>query len=148
MSYGQAKLPKSYGEPFLVEPANPAAGLGLSYAIPAGFLMEIKAVRLTFQSAAAVASRQIEINYYTAGAVMFLRSRCNFLQAANNTFNYNTWVGGPPIAAFIAGTTDYYFSIASATLAPAMEVRIEILSIQAADQLSAVKLFFMRFRDN
>lgn len=144
MAYGISKWIS--GEPYLAEPADPAAGNNLTYTIPAGYVMQVMSVRCTLATGAAVANRQVEINYYNAAPTMFIRNRSNFLHAANLTYNYNAWPGGPPIAAFIAGTTDYYFSISPAVLNPGYQLRIEVLSIQAADQLSTCKLFFLRFR--
>lgn len=145
MPYGQNKYPRDFGEPLLLEPANPGAGAGYSLVVPANCVYVIDSIRFTFVTSVTVANRQFEVGLYNAAAVLFLRQRSATVQAASLTRDWNCWTQGSPITP-ISAINEMSMPIDNSVVPAGCSVQLNFLNIQAADQLSAIKIYVRKFR--
>jgi len=126
------------GGPIVLSPANPAAGADLNYGIPNNFLLEIISIRFLFTADATVANRQVLLQI-TDGTTPIFSFATSYDSSASTTFIYYfSATGSTPTQ---KGDDKTETLPPNLLLPSTFEINTKINSLQAADQISAVRIF-------
>lgn len=119
--------------------ANPAAGANFSYPVPANTRMEILGVTLTLINDANVGNRLVQIHGYD-GTAAFQYGEASGVQVASATAYYSAAPNGGNLH---TAATDSIYCITLPSpfiLNYGDSLRSTICSIQAGDQISAIRI--------
>ena len=134
----QTQYPHDFGRPFVLRPANPAAGANFNQIVPANALWVIQSIYFIYDTAVAVANRNAQITISDAAGT-FIAFKTSYIQVASLTQTYSWYETGFDIAAAILTTI-------AAQLPPRFFIMpLEILGItvinkQGADQISDIMI--------
>jgi len=129
-------VPLEQGAPFVLRPANPAAGASLTIPVPAHARWRFEHVRFTLATAVGGAVRTPTFRANDATGV-FAQLEPNGTQAASLT---RTWhfMAQESFIIFTSGANIYTPMPPRFVLLPGMDLQILIQTIQAGDQISDV----------
>lgn len=145
-----APFPSTKGEPRQLSPADPAAGANFSVLVPAGGpgvgpveIWRPLMVRFNFVTAVAVANRYIR--FYVGRNLFISSTACtastNWRVGAQNQWNRALATGA------VSGQNYVEFPLPEIYCAAGFGIYSDIIAIQAADQLSALQIDLLVYRD-
>lgn len=132
-----------YGLPELVYGTSPAAGSDFSYSVDGSFFERLLSVHVRLVTSATVASREVVVSYEDAGGNRFALSGINTTVTASQTADYDFSVFTPEAVATVDASA--LVPLVGMLLLPTQVVKIHVVSVQAADQLSRIRFVRERF---
>lgn len=133
--------PYGYGRGYVdhLSPSQPAAGSGLTIALDPTFLFRPISVRFSVTTDANVANRFPSVDYTDPEGNVYLRNAAGLVLTASTTgqvFDFNI----QRTVAEWATNTDILAPLCDTFIPAGWQIRITLGSIQAADQISAVRI--------
>lgn len=129
----------SRAERDLVTIANPSAGAGLTFTVPAGYTLRPLAFHFRIVTDANVANRTVYVQFRDDGGVAFATMLAPVNVQAATTVDFSFWRGLGQ--ADWIGTTPITVPLFEAFLPPAYTIVTTIDTVQAGDQLSRFRLY-------
>lgn len=123
--------------------ASPAAGSPVNHRVPGETWEQVKLAHVQFVTSAAVANRQVFLDYLDGDANVFARFEFVFNQAASQTLTY-TWCDQYGAGVTPAGA-DATTGLHAVMMPPGTTVRISAKNIDVADQFSQASLYLCRY---
>jgi len=141
--------PFGYGRGFhdRILGVQPAAGANFARSLESQYATRVLAVNCQLVTGAAVANRWVELRFTDSDGGVWDRAGAGVFVLASSTVQL-VWQIGRGSADFASGgadTTPIYAPLNDVFLAGSDQVRIVVGNIQAADQLSAIRLTVERF---
>lgn len=132
-----------FGFPELVKVPNPAAGATYTYTVTGEYAVRFVAVYCKFVADANAASREITVEYRDDGTQRFALSGINTTVTATNTAYYAFNAFQPAAVATVDSTA--LVPLMPILLMPTWSMKLNVLNVQAGDQLSQIRLVIERF---
>lgn len=137
----------TYGRlyPDVKTPASPAAGSPLNTTVPGGELWRLMAIRFVFTASAAVATRVPKLAINDQDGNEFIRLAGNGTVTANGAA-LAQWVRIPGLA-YSGGDGSLVTSLPELFIPSQWTIVLTATNIQAADQLSSIRMWFEIAKD-
>lgn len=132
-----------YGYPEYVKGASPAAGAHFTQAIGGGFFTRLVSLSARLVTSAAIANREVVVQYLDDDSTVYHQDGINTVVTASNTADYFFSVFTPEAVATVNNSA--LVPLAGIMLPPTHSIRVFVVNIQAADQLSLVRFVQERF---
>ena len=132
-----------YGVPERIVATSPAAGADFTQAVDGHDYARLNSLFVRLVTSAAVANRQLVLEYRDAGGNRWAVTGATAAQTATNTVDYFFSCFRPEEKTAIDGTT--LLPLDPLVLLPSDNFRIHVALMDAGDQLSRIRFFWERF---
>lgn len=132
-----------YGYPEVKAGPQPAAGAHFTQPITGEFLTRLVSVFVRLVTSAAVANREVVVEYRTTEGSRYALAGSAVVQAASLTVDYFFSAYQPEVRQPV--DTSQLVPLSPILLRPTDDFRIFVVNVQAADQLSRIRFVWERF---
>lgn len=127
-----------------VEVTTPTAGANATFTVPSNVALRVLGARATVTTSAAAANRFVSLDYINARSQTLMRNAAGLVLTASTTNQAFEWSAQRTDAQW-AANTPVLCPVYPLFLWPGSIVQVTLDNIQAADQVSAVRLVVEKF---
>lgn len=127
-----------------IDVTSPSAGANATVTVPGDYGIRVLAATATLTTSATVANRFLSLDYISGRGVTYVRNGAGLVVTASTTNQAFHWNVARTVAEW-AANTPVFVPLFGYFLQPGWVVQFTVDNIQAADQLSAIRLVVERY---
>jgi hypothetical protein len=132
-----------YGLPEMIKQTAPAAGADWTYQVTGHDYLRLVSLTCKLVTSATVASREVVVSYETTSGNRFGLYGINTTVTASQTAYYHFSAFQPEAVATVDSTA--LVPLGPILLSPTQVIKLHVVNVQAADQLSEIRTVWERF---